>query len=247
MISRGILLTLLAGGTLLAFPLYAKDSKDIEKFDSTPSPDVMAKQENVASPNSDLVENSQIIPYQTNQQPAWAPVNQYELLRDQMQQKSEFVRVGYGVSQSQHRRYRSKFQFDNRKIGILMNTCYRDSIAGVLSGVFVGSLPRQLQEQNGQTKPLIEAVAGNELGRFMDNTDAQCANQVLERARDGQQITWRNPNTGRRYQIKPDVSYRRKDSRYCRHYIAEVKSYADTQNYDKSACRSDGGVWEMQN
>lgn len=128
-----------------------------------------------------------------------------------------------------------------------MNTCYRDSIAGVLSGVFIGTLPRQMHAQDMPPKPLIEAVAGNEMGRFMDITDAQCANQVLERAHDGQLVTWRNPNTGRRYQIKPYVSYRRKDSRYCRHYIAEVKTYAHSQAYDKGACRTDNGVWEMQN
>jgi len=201
--------------------------------------------------NSTEAKFPRLIAYRQQERPDWAPPNQYETIRKNLDVHENFIYTSYFPPDRQNLQARSKFQFDSRIIGIAVGTCHRDTIVGVVSTIFVPHKPRQLLNQPGaadnqSVAPEIRAVAGVEMRPYMDITDSHCANQSLERARDGQSISWKNPHNGRIYQITPYQSFQRKDESYCRSYQAYIKTYAETANYHYTACRSDEGIWQAQ-
>lgn len=140
------------------------------------------------------------------------------------------------------------FRTTSEQIGITSGQCNREVVGTVVGGIVGGVIGNNVT--HGKNKNigtvagvLIGAIVGNQIGRNMDNADANCTNQALERARDGQVVRWKNPDTGYRYAVTPYKTYQRSDGRYCRDYTAVVTG-SKTSKYRETACRSDKGVWE---
>jgi surface antigen len=174
--------------------------------------------------------------------PPWAPAHGYRGKHYDHDYEEEPAQVRYESPQVE-------FVLASQKIGIDTGNCNREAVGAVMGGVIGGVIGNQAAGRDKRTigtiaGSLIGLVVGKEIGRSMDNADAQCTNQALERAPDGQAITWDNPNTGHRYSVTPYETYRQDDGRYCRKYRAAVNAGSNTKYYGETACRTVDGVWE---
>jgi len=99
---------------------------------------------------------------------------------------------------------------------------------------------------------LIGAAVGTMLGYMvgneMDKYDREQLNHVYERGVSGQPTTWRNPDSGNSYDVRPQPAYSDPTShRPCRQ--AEIIAVIDgkTERTYSTACRDDNGRWQLQN
>jgi surface antigen len=175
--------------------------------------------------------------------PPWAPAHGYRSKQRDNDHRGEPTKAWYDSPQV-------GFLLASQKIGIDTGKCNREVVGAVMGGVIGGVIGNQASSDDNKTMgtiagSLIGVVLGKEIGRNMDNADAQCTNQALERAPNGQAVTWDNPDTGNRYSVIPYETYRQEDGRYCRKYRAAINASSNTTKYyADTACRSDDGVWE---
>lgn len=174
--------------------------------------------------------------------PPWAPAHGYRDRHADNDHEEKPAKVWYDSPQV-------KFLLTSEKIGINSGNCDREVVGTVMGGIIGeanGNKPVSLDNRTLDTNAgsLISVVPGKEIGRDMDNADAQCANQALERAPDGQAVSWDNPNNGQRYSVVPYETYRQDDGRYCRKYTAAIQAGSITKYFGDTACRTDDGVWE---
>jgi len=191
--------------------------------------------------------------------PPWAPAPGYR--RESYYQPAAPVVVEVPVSREPQYRdqyreeYRDQpqgevsFNATSEKIGITQGTCNRESVGTVMGGVIGGIIGNKTSSRKNKTVSTLAgtvfgALIGKEIGRNMDNADAGCSNQVLERASDGQAVNWKNPDTNNSYSMTPYKSYQQDDGRYCRRYRTTVREGAREKTYDETACRNDQGMWE---
>ncbi len=131
-----------------------------------------------------------------------------------------------------------------------LGRCNRDLIGGLLGGAAGGLIGSQVGKGKGQLAAvaagtLLGFLVGNNIGRAMDEADQTCLTQSLEYAEDGQEIAWKNPDSGTRYQVTPTKTIQVADSRYCREYTAtSIVSGRDQQTYGR-ACRQPDGSWQI--
>lgn len=145
----------------------------------------------------------------------------------------------------------AQFRTTTQQIGISSGRCNRQVVGTVVGGIVGGVIGNKLSDGNNKNigtaaGVLIGAIVGNRIGRNMDNADANCTDQALERAPDGQVVRWKNPNTGYQYAVTPDKTYQRSDGRYCRDYTTVVVRDRKSREYRQTACRSDQGIWQQQ-
>ena len=175
--------------------------------------------------------------------PPWAPAHGYRNNQRDDDHRNEPAKAWYDSPQVE-------FLLTSQKIGIDSGNCNREVVGTVMGGVIGGVIGNKTASRGNKTigtvaGSLIGVVLGKEIGRNMDNADAQCTNQALERAPNGQTVTWDNPDTGNRYSVIPYETYRQDDGRYCRKYRAAINASSNTTKYyADTACRSDDGVWE---
>jgi surface antigen len=180
--------------------------------------------------------------------PPWAPAHGYRGKHRENDRHGQPDTVWYDSPQVE-------FLLASQKIGIDTGKCNREVVGAVMGGVIGGVIGNKVSHRSDRTSSdrtigtiagsLIGVVVGKEIGRNMDNADAQCTNQALERAPNGQSVTWDNPETGHRYSVIPYETYRQDDGRYCRKYRAAINASSNTTKYyADTACRSDDGVWE---
>jgi len=144
------------------------------------------------------------------------------------------------------------FEATSEKIGITQSTCNREAVGTVVGGILGAVIGNKTASRKNKTistlvGTVFGAALGKQIGRNMDDTDAHCSNQVLERASDGQSVKWDNPETNSSYAMKPVKSYQQNDGRYCRQYQTTVYDNRGENRYDQTACRNDQGVWETLN
>lgn len=133
-----------------------------------------------------------------------------------------------------------EFLLASKQIGIFSGKCKREAVTALMGGGVIDNR----RDNTTVGGSLINVSLGKEIDRKMDNADAQCANEALERAEDGQPVRWDNPKTGHRYSIVPYQSFQKNDGRYCRKYRAAVNSGSNTKYFGETACRKDDGKWE---
>jgi surface antigen len=175
--------------------------------------------------------------------PPWAPAYGNRGKQRENDHRADSDTVWYDSPQVE-------FLLASQKIGIETGNCNRQVVAAVMGGVIGGAIGNKASSRGNKTigtiaGSLIGLVAGKEIGRTMDNADAQCTNQALERSPDGQAVTWDNPDTGHRYSVIPYATYQQDDGHYCRKYRAAINTGSNTTKYyADTACRTDDGVWE---
>ena len=132
--------------------------------------------------------------------------------------------------------------------GIPQGHCHREAIGAIAGGALGGLIGSRVGDGDGATVAVIAGTligmfVGSRIGRHMDELDERCIGQVLERAPDGQVVTWRNPDTGAVLSAEPQRTFRQ-DGRYCRDYLASLQAAGDTRRLDGTACRDADGTWQ---
>ncbi len=134
--------------------------------------------------------------------------------------------------------------------GIERGTCNRKAMGTVMGGFVGGVVGYKIGKNNGDKRigmllgALAGAFAGNEIGKNMDEADAQCTAQTLEHARDGQTISWHNPENGVNYKMTPVDSYRKNDLE-CRRFVSVASSDRQHEKISREACKQADGHWEV--
>lgn len=129
--------------------------------------------------------------------------------------------------------------------------CNREAVGAVLGGIVGGVIGNEVGRNNGNTEvgtvagAIIGVVVGKSIGRDMDNRDAGCAAHALDQARDGQTVTWRNPESGVDFHLTPTETYRR-EGVLCRRYRTETVSNGGEAEGRSEACRTPEGTWQFR-
>lgn len=123
------------------------------------------------------------------------------------------------------------------------------TVAGGLIGAAIGALAgNQIGRGGGRvvatvTGGVIGAVVGGSIGDAMDRNDRTHASQVLDTAKTGEVIAWRNPRSGAEYSVKPTAEYRTKSGEYCREFSTWGWIGGYEEKLHGTACRMPDGSW----
>lgn len=133
--------------------------------------------------------------------------------------------------------------------GILSGRCNREAVATVLGGVIGGVIGSEVAADDDQAVATIigaaaGALIGNKIGRELDQADRSCFGHALEIAEPGQVVTWKNSETG----VKYEMALGNRNDKYsdsCREYIL-LGIAGSTRSFRKGvACQAKPGVWNI--
>ncbi len=132
-----------------------------------------------------------------------------------------------------------------------LGRCNRELLGGLLGGAAGGFLGSRVGKGDGRLAAvaggaLLGFLIGGRIGRSMDEVDQTCVEQSLEHARDGQEITWNNPETGARYAVTPTDTVQVAQDRYCREYTTTATIGGKTETVYGRACRQPDGSWQIK-
>lgn len=135
--------------------------------------------------------------------------------------------------------------------GIASSTCHRKALGALIgagAGAYIGNnLSRHQQVATTIAGGVLGDIVGGLIGDRMDELDQSCAGQVLEHARTGQAVAWRDPNSDARYTVTPVKTWQAEDGRYCREYTAKATINGHRQDVFGTACRQPDGAWQLVN
>lgn len=97
---------------------------------------------------------------------------------------------------------------------------------------------------------LLGALAGSEIGSRLDERDRLLQRQAAQEARVapiGEEITWRNPDTGNAGSYTPVREGRTGSGRYCRMFEQEIMVDGRRETAEGVACQRGDGSWEVMN
>ena len=123
------------------------------------------------------------------------------------------------------------------------------TISGAVVGGYVGS---QFGGGFGQTLYMTAGVlaggaSGYETARHLGHSDQEqyssTVQQALAKARDGEVVHWKNPETGRTGIFRAVNSYQRSDGQPCRQYRASVVFDDGVFSGGGVACQMANGHW----
>ncbi len=129
----------------------------------------------------------------------------------------------------------------------------KQSIGTVLGGIGGAVLGAQFGKGTGQlvgvaAGALAGAYLGNQLGSSLDKADRAQMEQASQRATSapvGQQISWRNPDSGNSGTITPTREGTSQAGEYCREYQQTVTVAGKTEQAYGTACRQQDGSWRI--
>lgn len=190
--------------------------------------------------------------------PDWAPAHGYRHKHEEKhkhKRKREYEdEYAYGEERPHRRDSEPVAEVSisgNPKVVIRDGKCNREAVGAVLGGVVGGVIGNKVGQNNGNTElgtvagAIIGVVVGKRIGRDMDNRDAGCAAHALNEARDGQTVTWRNPESGMDFHLTPTETYRR-DGVLCRRYRTETIGEGGQAEGRSEACRTPDGKWQFR-
>jgi surface antigen len=96
---------------------------------------------------------------------------------------------------------------------------------------------------------LLGAALGGEVGASLDRADLQYYNstsqKALETAPSGQQVAWKNPDSGNYGTVTPVNVYQNDSGQYCREYSQTISVGGEQQSAYGRACRQPDGTWKI--
>lgn len=130
-------------------------------------------------------------------------------------------------------------QMTNQDVGTLTGGV----VGGLIGSQFGGGSGKVAAAVGGS---MIGAVIGNSIGRTMDDVDRMKMQRALETAPTGRAVSWKNPDNGNRYTVKPTKTYY-KAKQPCREYITTASIGGKRQQIYGKACRQADGAWKVVN
>lgn len=128
---------------------------------------------------------------------------------------------------------------NNEGIGTLTG----GAIGGLVGSQFGGGSGRVAAAAGGA---LLGAYLGGNIGRTMDKVDRMQMQQALETAPVGHPVSWKNPDNGNSYTVKPTKTYYT-NNQPCREYTTHALIGGKSQEIYGKACRRTDGSWEVMN
>lgn len=122
---------------------------------------------------------------------------------------------------------------------------------GVGTGAVIGGL---LGSQFGQGSGAVAAtiggamlggLIGGSIGKSMDDADRARMNSALNNTPTNQVSSWRNPDTGYTYTVKPQKTYSSDTGQPCREYVTTAAIGGKRQQIYGTACRQADGSWKV--
>lgn len=124
-----------------------------------------------------------------------------------------------------------------------------EGIGTVTGGVVGGLLGSQFGGGSGKVAAaaggaLLGAYLGGSIGRTMDKVDRMQVQNTLETAPTGRPVTWKNPDSGNVYTVKPTKTYY-SANQPCREYTTHAIIGGKSQEIYGKACRQGDGSWKV--
>ena len=125
------------------------------------------------------------------------------------------------------------------------------TLLGAGLGALVGS---QLGSGKGQLAAvavgaLAGAWAGSEVGKSLDKADKQYAERTaqngLEYNQTGQEVAWKNPDSGNSGTFKPTTTYKLDNGTNCRDFETTIYVDGEKESGVGRACRRPDGIWQI--
>lgn len=116
-------------------------------------------------------------------------------------------------------------------------------VGGLIGSQFGGGSGRVAAAAGGA---LLGAFLGGNIGRTMDKVDRMEMQRALETAPVGRAVTWRNPDNGNTYIVKPTRTYHVHEQP-CREYTTRAIIGGKNQEIYGRACRQNDGSWRVVN
>lgn len=123
----------------------------------------------------------------------------------------------------------------------------RELLGGAVGGIIGGILGAQMGDGESQLAAtavgtLLGAALGVHLLGDGGAMGGYCTAETLDRAPDGQTVTWRNPISNAYYAVTP-IRTRAVNGRACRDYTTTVILDGRTEQTHGTACRRPDGSW----
>ncbi len=128
-------------------------------------------------------------------------------------------------------------QIDQQGIGTLAG----GAIGGLLGSQFGGGAGKIAAAVGGT---MIGAIVGGRIGQLMDRQDKVEVQRALESEPTGKEMSWKNPDTGNQYTVKPTRTYQ-KAGQPCREYRTEALIGGKQETVYGKACRQADGSWKI--
>ena len=128
---------------------------------------------------------------------------------------------------------------------------------GTLLGAGLGALAGS-QIGGGRGKLVAVAVGalggaflGSEIGKSLDKADraaiANSTHQALDKTPSGQQVAWRNPDSGNSGTVVAQPAVKADTGEYCREYAQTIQVGGKREKAYGKACRQPDGTWKIIN
>lgn len=125
------------------------------------------------------------------------------------------------------------------------------TVIGALAGGLLGS---RFGKGGGNLAAIgagtvIGGFIGNSIGKSLDDNDRmmrdKSSQKALEVGRTGQEIQWRNPDSGHYGSVTPTRTFQDRSGEYCREYTEKITVGGEPQIAYGKACRKPDGNWQI--
>ena len=130
-------------------------------------------------------------------------------------------------------------QVTNQDVGTLTGGV----VGGLLGSQFGGGSGKVVAAGAGA---LLGAYLGGRIGQYMDRQDRMEMQRALETAPTGKAVSWKNPDTGNKYSVKPTRTYYH-NQQPCREYVTHAMIGGKSEQIYGKACRQADGSWKVVN
>ena len=169
--------------------------------------------------------------------------------------KGKYKKHKGGYSRERYRDYRESVEPAATAVTmprITLDNCNRGLIGGAIGGAaggYIGSTIGKGDTRLAATAigAILGALVGGSIGRAMDEIDQTYVGRVLETARTGQTVAWRNPDSGGTHEVTPVATNTSGPNRYCRDYTARSTINDRTETIRGVACRQHDGTRKTVN
>lgn len=139
-------------------------------------------------------------------------------------------------------------------LSVFLTSCAQinnEGMGSLTGGVVGGLLGSQFGGGSGKVAAatggaLLGAFLGGRIGQYMDRQDKLEMQRALETAPTGKAVSWKNPDSGNRYSVKPTRTYYRNEQP-CREYITHAVIGGKKEQIYGRACRQADGSWRVVN
>ena len=124
-----------------------------------------------------------------------------------------------------------------------------EGFSTVTGGIVGGLLGSQFGGGSGKVGAaaggaLLGAFLGGKIGQYMDRQDRMEMQRTLETAPTGKSVSWKNPDSGNQFKVKPTRTYYN-NQQPCREYVTNAMIGGKSQQIYGKACRQADGSWKV--